>query len=138
MIELMLAADQLLATGDLDRAERIFRQVADSDPRNAIAVVGLARVAEARGRTEEALELVARALALDPEDVAAQRLHDTMSSTVFAVPAPEPISASSQSVPTLPEEPGREEPVPGPAPSKRGPSVIERIRAYLGIGGSSR
>ena len=74
VIELLLAADRLLAAGDLDRAERIFRQVAEADPRNAIAVVGLARVADARGAWDQADALAGRALAIDPDDLAAQRL----------------------------------------------------------------
>ena len=74
MIELLLVADRLLDAGELDRAERIYAQVAEADPRNAIAVVGLARVAEARGNTDHARELAERALSIDPEDGAAQRL----------------------------------------------------------------
>ena len=74
MIELLLGADQLLAAGELDRAERIYRQVAEADPRNAIATVGLARVADARGQRDAALALAERALSIDPDDQAAQLL----------------------------------------------------------------
>ena len=74
MIERLLAAERALADGHLDQAERLFQQVADADERNAIAVVGLAEVALARGDRAAAEALAARALQIDPEDAAAARL----------------------------------------------------------------
>lgn len=74
MIELLLAAERLLAAGELDRAERLFSQVADADPRNAIAVAGLARVTLTQGDRDGALEIARRALAIDPDDAAARDL----------------------------------------------------------------
>ena len=74
MIELLLVAEQFIDDGALDRAEHLYEQVAEADPRNAIAVVGLARVALARGDRERALAEARRALVIDPEEVAAQRL----------------------------------------------------------------
>jgi hypothetical protein len=55
-------------------AQRLFSQVADADPRNAIAIVGLARVAARRGDSQGAVDLARRALALDPQEAAARRL----------------------------------------------------------------
>ena len=74
MIEVLLVAERLMAEGAFDRAERLFGQVADADPRNAIAVAGLARVALARGDRPRALECARRALAIDPDEAAAARL----------------------------------------------------------------
>ncbi len=124
MIELLLVADRLLAAGDLDRAERIYEQVAEADPRNAIAVVGLARVAHARSRPAAAAELLRRALDIDPEDQAAQRLAPDWG-TREAVPAA-PAAA------TGPAAPGGWGEVPLEKAASR-PSVLARIRAFLGF-----
>ena len=74
MIERLLAAEGALARDELDHAQRLFGQVAEADPRNAIAVVGLARVLARRGDTDAARELLAHALEIDPEEAAAHRL----------------------------------------------------------------
>ena len=102
MIERLLAAEGALARDELDHAQRLFDQVVEADPRNAIAVVGLARVLARRGDTDAARELVAHALAIDPDEAAARRLlmeldSPARSSTVAAaVPeAAPPLSTES-------------------------------------------
>ena len=91
MIELLLAAERALSVGLLDRAQALYRQVAEADPRNSIAVVGLARVALERGGETEALELARRALQIDPDNAAAhrmvQRLEEVISYRGDIVPA---------------------------------------------------
>ena len=83
MIELLLQAERALSVGMVDQAERLYRQAADADPRNSIAVVGLARVALERADDREAYVQARRALGIDPENVAASRLVERLDE-VFA------------------------------------------------------
>ena len=78
MIELLLQAERTLNIGLLDQAERLYGQAVEADPQNAIAVVGLARVAVERGDERRSWELAVRALGMDPENGAAIRLEARM------------------------------------------------------------
>ena len=74
MIELMLEAERALSVGLVDQAEHLFWQAVEADGRNVIAIVGLAKVALARGDDRTAFQFARKALELDPEDGAASRL----------------------------------------------------------------
>lgn len=74
MIERLVDAGRALEAGRLEQAERIYRQVVDSDPRSSIAIVGLARVADRRGDGVGAVRLAEAALLIDPGNAAARRL----------------------------------------------------------------
>jgi hypothetical protein len=74
VIELLLEAERALSFGRIDRAEELYGQVVDADPRNSIAVVGLARVTLERRDELGAYLLARRAMEIDPENTAARRL----------------------------------------------------------------
>ena len=78
MIEMMLEAERAMAVGLLDQAERYYAQVAAADPKNSIAVVGLARIALERGDQRGAYTFARRALALDPDNPMASHLSRRM------------------------------------------------------------
>jgi tetratricopeptide (TPR) repeat protein len=92
MMELLLQAERTLAMGRLDDAERLYQKALEVDPRNAIAVVGLARLAIERGDDREAYRLAGQALELDPENAAAvrlaMRLHEVLGARGEAVELP--------------------------------------------------
>ena len=90
MIERLLAGEAALAGGELDGAEKVFRQVADADPRNAIALAGLARVAIRRDDPDRARTLAEQALAIDPGEAAARRLLAELDRPSTPDLAPEP------------------------------------------------
>jgi hypothetical protein len=74
MMELLVEAERYLSHGLLDHAERLFRQVADADPKSSIAAVGLARVALERSEDATAYAYARHGLAIDPENPAARHL----------------------------------------------------------------
>jgi tetratricopeptide (TPR) repeat protein len=142
VIERLLAAEKALDQGMLDTAGRLFDQVAQADPRNAIALVGLAKVALREDRIDDARELVEQALAIDPDEAAAQRLlrevYAEVRPAAGATPAealPTPPAAAALVEPIAPEVPAAELPAPGiPAPEEPaapGRSLLARLRRWL-------
>jgi thioredoxin-like negative regulator of GroEL len=122
MIELLLQAEGALSVGLLDRAEVLYRQVASADPRNSIAVVGLARVALERSDEVGALTLARRALVIDPLNDAANRMVQRLEEVLRhrGVALPEPVAAAQ---PVAAAEPGAEPPAK-PEPVR---SYIDRL-----------
>ena len=102
MIELMLEAERAMGIGLIDNAERLYRQVVAIDPRNSIAVTGLARIALERGDQRGAYTFARQALAIDPENPIASHLAMRMA---------EQMRNRGES---LPDEPGAR-PMAGPA-----------------------
>jgi tetratricopeptide (TPR) repeat protein len=132
MIEIILEAERALTTGQLDQAERLYRQAANLDPRNSIAVVGLARVALDRGDERGAYTLARKALEIDPENAAGQRLAERLEE-VIRYRGEEPPAVAGAPPVTPPPKPG-----PGPAPTRppttpvpqrrKRRSLLDRIR----------
>ena len=83
-----LAGSIALRYSDLPRAEREFRQALARTPSDSYATLELGAIASARGRRGEALERLARAVALDPRDPLARRaLAVVRSGRTVSVPA---------------------------------------------------
>jgi Flp pilus assembly protein TadD len=116
MIELMLEAERAMGIGLLDNAERMYRQVVAIDPRNSIAVTGLARVALERGDQRGAYTFARQALALDPDNPIAshlsQRMAEQMRNRGETLPADLPAAAPTS--PPTPTSPAAGEPVGRP------------------------
>ena len=113
MIERLLAAEKALDQGMVDTAGRLYAQVAQADPRNAIALVGLAKVALREDRIDDARELAEQALAIDPDEAAAQRLLREVCAEVRPAPEPQPAPAPRPE----PEPRAEAEPRAGPEPA---------------------
>jgi len=79
MIESLLQAERLLVVGQVDAAEKIYTSTLAADPRNSIAVVGLARVALERGDDRLAYQHTCAALEIDRQNAAALRLEARLS-----------------------------------------------------------
>src|SRR5512134_612275 len=94
----------------------MYARVAALDPRNAIAVVGLARCALAEGDDRAAHELAVQALRIDPQNDMARRMEARLA---------EVLSARG-------EAPARGAPGIGPAPTTPGgPGRGEERRSWL-------
>ena len=150
MIELMLQAERALAVGLIDQAERLYWQAVEADRRNAIAVVGLARVALERADNRLAYTFAQGALAIDPENDAARRLVQRLTEVIayrgetlppdpegplvspFAAPDEGDITEGAPDQTGVPHgPPAPENPAPE-AGGPRGPNAENPIRRLLG------
>ena len=111
MIELLLEAERALSVGFVDQAEQLYWQAIERDPQNAIAVVGLARVALERGDDRTAYEFARKALAIDPENSAGRRLAARLAEVIAF--RGEDLPRGSEPTPPVRSEPASE---PGSAP----------------------
>ena len=123
MIEVLLQAERLLVHGMVDQAEEMYRRVAEQDPQNAIATVGLARVALERGDEGLAYEHACAALEIDRENVAALRLEARLSE-VFATRGAPVERPAWLDTGKPPPPPPASPPPPPPQPASR-PSTAE-------------
>jgi hypothetical protein len=128
VIELLLEAERALSFGRVERAEVLYRQVAESDPRNSIAIVGLARVALERADDLGAYMLARRALVIDPENEAARRLAVRLEEVLATrgEPVADPMPAPPPRSPAPPTTVAAEADRTTPTPSRR--SLIDRLR----------
>lgn len=110
MIEALLQAERLLVHGMVDQAEEIYVNAVQQDPRNAIAMVGLARVALERTDDRLAYQRALAALEIDPENVAALRLEARLSEILAGrgEQVTRPAWLAAASMPT--DEPARQPP----------------------------
>ena len=123
MIEMMLEAERAMAVGLLDKAERLYAQVAAADPRNSIAVMGLARIALERDNQRGAYLLARRALVLDPDNPMASHMARRMAEIMAGrgeVPPADPVSS--------PVEPAPTEQAPPPEAPSAGQGFLDRLR----------
>jgi hypothetical protein len=128
VIEYLLEAERALSFGRVDRAEEIYRQVAESDPRNSIAVVGLARVALERADDRGAYLLARRALTIDPENEAARRLAIRIEEVLATrgEPVDDPLPQARAQAPEVEAE--AEQPAKEDVGRPRRRSVLDRLR----------
>jgi hypothetical protein len=120
MIEAMLEAERALAVGLLDQAERLYSSVIRTDPRNSIAIVGLARVALERGDELGSYLHARQALTIDPDNPMASHLVHRISEILAGrgetvpggppVPTPTPTAPAPEPKTALPESPVKSPP----------------------------
>src|SRR5262245_48068795 len=127
VIEIILQAERALSVGQLDQAERLYRQAAELDPRNSIAVVGLARVALDRGDEAGAYVLAKRGLEIDPENAAAQRLAQRLEEVIRYRGDEPPVVGAATEPPSPPSPPATptSPPTPTEAPTPPSPQLTD-------------
>jgi tetratricopeptide (TPR) repeat protein len=139
VIEQLLRAENALALGLLDQAEKIYEQTLAHDPANAIALVGLSRVALERGDERASLGFARRALSIDPENGQASRMIDRLEEVIHergdAIPQEAPSATTPMPAPATPPAatPPAATPPPDvpPSPSAAAPEVAPKRRGLL-------
>ncbi len=127
MMEMMLEAERAMGIGLLDNAERLYTQIVAIDPKNSIAVTGLARVALERGDQRGAYTFARQAFALDPDNPMAshlwQRMAEQMRNRGETLPEdpPGPVEAASDTVPAAAEAD------PDESASTARPGLVDRL-----------
>ena len=106
MIEQLLRAENALALGLLDQAQQIYEQTLAHDPANAIALVGLSRVALERGDERASLGFARRARSIDPQNGQASRMIDRLEEVILergdAIPQEAPSTTTPMPAPPSP------------------------------------
>ena len=124
---MMLEAERALAVGLIDQADRLFGQVVAADPRNSIAMVGLARVALERGDERGAYLAAKRALAIDPDNPMASHMAMRMAEILRArgetLPAGPVATDAAPSGDIAPTQGATRSPAGG----RRRPGIVGRI-----------
>jgi hypothetical protein len=128
MIELLLQAERAVGAGALDQAERLYWQAIDADAQNAIAIVGLAKVARMRGDDRTAIAFGRRALKVDAENAVAQRLVAELESAQPVAPAAAAQAVTAEAAPAVAAAepvapPAAEKAPPDPAPAEATPKA---------------
>jgi tetratricopeptide (TPR) repeat protein len=134
VIEQLLRAENALALGLLDQAEQIYGQTLAHDPTNAIALVGLSRVALERGDERASLGFARRALSIDPENGQAGRMIDRLEEVIHergdAIPQEAPSATTPMPAPATPPAATPPPDVP-PSPSAAASEVAPKRRGLL-------
>jgi hypothetical protein len=123
VIELMLEAERAMGIGLLDNAERLYRQVVAIDPKNSIAVTGLARVALERGDQLGAYLFARQALALDSDNPMASHLSQRMAEQFRNRGEAVPDDVAPAAAPGAPAAAGSAPPTPAIPPTPPAPAA---------------
>ncbi len=126
MIEQILQADRYLQVDQVEQARGVYQKVVDTDPGNAIAVVGLARCALADGDDQQAHALASKALEIDPENDMARRMEARLSEIL--VTRGEPVDRPGVAATPSPRE-MRSVVTEEPAPAAASAAATDRARA---------
>jgi len=134
VIEQLLRAENALALGLLDQAQQIYEQTLAHDPANAIALVGLSRVALERGDERASLGFARRARSIDPQNGQASRMIDRLEEVILergdAIPQEAPSTTTPMPAPTSPPA-ATTPPDVAHSPSTAVPEVAPKRRGLL-------